>query len=79
MINVKTYRMQALIKGSASLSPASQAFFLVKKGNNFEMHFTTYSLNNHTNKYESNWNYLHFKDDFVALITELGRLPFDSV
>ena len=54
------------------------AFIVEKPGNGFEMHFGTKYLNQQ-NKYELNYNYLHYKDDFMQILKDFKRLPFTSI
>ena len=71
--------MFPMLKGSALNSRISQpAFFVPRKGNGFEMHFSTKLLNQH-NMYENNYNILHFKPDFEEILRDYGRPHFPTV
>ena len=78
LLNIRTGKLEAIIKGSSQTSKGSQPAFFVKLKNGFELHFTT-RASLQTKQYDYSYHCLHFKEDFVQILTDYGTLPFDSV
>ena len=63
LLNLKTGKLEPIIKGSAQTSKGSQPAFFVQLKNGFEVHFTS-RASLEAKQYEYNYHCLHFKEDF---------------
>ena len=77
-INIKTGRMCVLVNDNVPNYFGQQAFFFVKRGSCWEMHFSTRHLNDQ-NERESNWYRWPLRQDFLDMICTYGHLPYDSI
>ena len=70
--------MEAFIEGSAQNFRAQRPAFFLRQENSFEMHFMTKKVN-YKNEYETGWHYMHFKEDFMDILSDFGHLPSTSM
>ena len=77
ILNVRDYKMQALIRAPCMNIRCQQAFFFKKEENGYSMHFTTTELTTQNLIYQ-NWHVLRLKEDFMTTIRQYGELPISS-
>ena len=78
LVNVKTFEYADMVQGSAQTSKDAHSLFFIDGKNGFEMHFTT-RQSRQNKEYEYNYHCMHFKDDFVGILKDFGRLPYNSI
>ena len=79
LVNVRDFTQDVLIQATGKNFRSQQAaFFQRGREGDFRMHFATRTITAE-NKRRKEWHCMSFKEDFVQMLTETGRLPISSM